>query len=156
MIKQEKKLKKALALAITVLLLGAWGCSNQAKTSNLNWYDNLQTAIQVAQKQNRPIMMDFTGSDWCVWCKRLDAEVFSHKEFINYAKNNLVLVKIDFPEKIPQSQATKYYNNQLAQKFGVRGFPTIILLKSDGTPIAATGYQRGGAAAYVQHLKSLL
>lgn len=149
-------MKRAFALLIAVSLLGLWGCSNQAKTNDLNWYDNLQTAINVAQKNGHPILVDFTGSDWCVWCKRLNAEVFSQEQFINYAKNNLVLVKIDFPREIPQTEATKYYNNQLAQRFGVKGFPTIILLKSDGTPVAMTGYQPGGASAYVQHIKSLL
>ncbi len=149
-------MKRLFSLFIAVALLGLWGCSNQAKTNDLKWYDNLQTAVNVAQKSGHPIMVDFTGSDWCVWCKRLNAEVFSHDEFVNYAKNNLVLVKIDFPQNIPQSQATKYYNNQLAQRFGVKGFPTIVLLKSDGTPVAVTGYQAGGASAYVEHIKSLL
>ena len=149
-------MKRALALLSAVSLLWLWGCSNQAKTNDLKWYDNLQTAVNVAQKSGRPIFVDFTGSDWCIWCKRLNAEVFSKEEFINYAKNNLVLVKIDFPQNIPQTEATKYYNNQLAQRFGVKGFPTIVLLKSNGTPIAVTGYQYGGASAYVQHIKSLL
>lgn len=149
-------MKKAFALIIVFSLLGLWGCSNQAKTNDLNWYDNLQTAINVAQKNGHPILMDFTGSDWCIWCKRLNKEVFSQEAFIDYAKNNLVLVKIDFPQNIPQTQATKYYNNQLAHRFGVKGFPTIVLLKSDGTPVAVTGYQAGGASAYVQHIKSLL
>ncbi len=149
-------MKKAFALLVVIVMLGSWGCSNHAKSNDLTWYDNLETAEQVAQKDGRPILVNFTGSDWCVWCKKLNAEVFSQDDFINYAKNNLVLVKIDFPENIPQTQATKYYNDQLAQQFDVKGYPTIILLKSDGTPIAATGYQEGGAAAYVQHLQSLL
>ncbi len=149
-------MKKIILASLAFTALMFFGCGSRANENSLKWYDNLQTAESVAQKEGKPILVNFTGSDWCKWCKKLNAEVFSQDDFVNYAKNNLVLVKIDFPEKIQQSEATKYYNNQLAQKFGVQGFPTIILLKSDGSPIAATGYQPGGAAAYVQHLKSML
>ncbi len=151
-----KIMKNILSVLIASSFLFIYGCSVNAKSNSLKWYDNLEKAEQVAQNENRPILVDFTGSDWCIWCKRLDNEVFSKDEFINYANENLVLVKIDFPQNIDQSVATKYYNQQLAQKFGVQGFPTIILLKSDGEPIAATGYQAGGAANYVEHIKSLL
>jgi protein disulfide-isomerase len=151
-----KIIKNILPILFAVVFLSTNGCSLHAKGKSLKWYDNLEKAEQVAQKENRPIMVDFTGSDWCVWCKRLNAEVFSKDEFINYANNNLVLVKIDFPQNLEQTAATKYYNQKLAQKFGVQGFPTVILLKSNGEPIAQTGYQQGGAANYVEHIKSLL
>jgi len=151
-----KIIKNILPILIAAALLSVYGCSLNAKSKSLKWYDNLEKAEQVAQKENRPILVDFTGSDWCVWCKRLSAEVFSKDEFINYANENLILVKIDFPQNIQQTPATKYYNQNLAQKFGVQGFPTIILLKSNGDPIAQTGYQPGGAANYVEHIKSML
>ena len=151
-----KIIRNVVPFVFVVSLIFFMGCSNQAKDSSLKWYDNLETAQQVAQKENKPIFVDFTGSDWCVWCKKLNSEVFTQDEFINYAKNNLVLVKIDFPENIPQSTATKYYNQQLAQRFGVQGFPTVIILNSNGAPVAQTGYQPGGAANYVQYIKSLL
>lgn len=151
-----KIVKNIFPLLIIVSFLFYTGCSSSAKDNSLHWYTNLAKAEQTAQKVNRPILVDFTGSDWCIWCKRLDNEVFSKDEFKNYAKNNLILVKIDFPEKIQQTPATKYYNQQLAQKFGVQGFPTVFLLSSKGEPIARTGYQAGGAANYVQHIKSLL
>lgn len=132
------------------------GCSLHSKEKELNWHDNLEAAVTIAQKEHRPILVNFTGSDWCKWCKKLNAEVFSQDEFVNYAKNNLVLVKIDFPEHIKQTPATQFYNRQLAQKYGVQGFPTIIIMNSSGKPLAITGYQEGGAAAYVRHIKSLL
>ena len=67
-----------------------------------------------------------------------------------------MLVKFDFPQNIEQSQETQYYNRQMAQKFGIQGFPTIILLDSKGKVINYTGYQEGGAKAYIEHIKSLL
>lgn len=146
---------RILSAAVLLNLLLFWGCS-KAGSSDLNWYTNLNQAMKVAQKENRAVLVDFTGSDWCVWCKRLNNEVFSQKPFVKYANSNLVLVKIDFPEKIKQSSETIFYNRQLAQKFGVQGFPTIFLLNTKGQIIAQTGYQQGGAQAYVQHLKSLI
>ncbi len=145
-----------ISAVLLVLIIFFSGCSKNSNSDALNWHDRLETAVQIAQKENKPILLDFTGSDWCVWCKRLNNEVFSKDEFVKYANNNLVLVKIDFPEKLPQTNETKFYNRQIAKKFNVQGFPTIVLLNSSGNVIAFTGYREGGASAYVQYLKSLL
>ncbi len=149
-------MKKLLSLTILFSVFLVYGCKTHGKEADLKWYDNLDSAIQVAKKENRPILMNFTGSDWCVWCKKLNAEVFSKDDFVNYAKNNLVLVKIDFPEKTFQAPQVAYYNKQLAQRFGVQGYPTIVLLDSKGYIKATTGYVQGGADNYIQHLKNLL
>jgi len=147
-------LKKLIGSLTVILLVISFGCGNKA--DSLKWYDNLETAQAVAQNEGKPILVDFTGSDWCIWCKRLSNEVFSKDEFIKYAKENLILVKIDFPENIPQSAETKFYNNQLAQRFGIQGYPTIVLLNSSGSVIGVTGYQTGGPEAYILHIKSYL
>ena len=102
------------------------------------------------------MLVNFTGSDWCIWCKRLSSEVFQQKDFESYAKDNLVLVMLDFPKDIEQTQEIKEYNNKLAQKYGIQGFPTILLIDGQGKLVAQTGYQPGGAAKYVEHLKSYL
>ena len=86
----------------------------------------------------------------------MSGEVFSQDEFKEYAYENLILVKVDFPRSIPQSNETKAYNQSLAQKFGVQGFPTIIIINSSGKPVAKTGYQAGGAGNYISHIKSYL
>jgi thioredoxin-related protein len=98
-------------------------------------------------------MLDFTGSDWCGWCIKLKKEVFSQEAFQEYAESELVLVELDFPRNKLQSDELKAQNQALAQKYGVRGFPTIILLSPEGELIARTGYRPGGAEAYVAHLK---
>lgn len=145
-----------LAFVSTIVFAISSTGNKKSSKAELKWNVKLESAIAIAKKENKPIMVDFTGSDWCVWCKRLNNEVFSQKEFIDYANKNLVLVKFDFPQNIKQSQETVYYNRQMAQKFGIQGFPTIILLDSNGKVINYTGYQQGGAESYVKHIKSLL
>ena len=78
-----------------------------------NWLENLNDALEISQETGKPILMDFTGSDWCFWCKKLDAEVFSQKPFIEYANENLVLLKIDFPSNIEQSEELIKQNEKL-------------------------------------------
>ena len=150
-------MKQISALLLLFILLFT-SCNNGQSSSagNLNWNDNLEKAVEQAKKENKAVLVNFTGSDWCIWCKRLSAEVFQQKEFEEYAKKSLVLVMLDFPKDIQQTQETKEYNNKLAQKYGIQGFPTILLINSQGNLVAQTGYQPGGAAKYVEHLKSYL
>ena len=106
-------MKKLIVLPVLFLLLFA-GCSKSGTSDSLNWKTDLNEALAAAKKENKTILVNFTGSDWCVWCKRLSDEVFSKSEFEDFAEKNLVLVKIDFPKNIEQSNAIKYYNQQLA------------------------------------------
>ncbi len=147
-----KKLFLSLIL-LTALLIG---CGKSGAKDNLKWETNLETALQEAKQENKAVLVNFTGSDWCIWCQRLSDEVFSESEFESFANDNLILVKLDFPKNIEQTVETKMYNNQLAQKFGIQGFPTILLFNSQGQMVLQTGYQPGGAVNYVSHLKDYL
>ncbi len=154
-------MKKIVLMIIALIVLFSIACAQtknkeSENKSELNWLTNLEEAQKISQEKRIPIFVDFTGSDWCGWCFKLRDEVFSKEEFIQYAKENLVLLELDFPRKTKQSNETKAYNNNLAQKYGIRGFPTILLLNSDGEVIAKTGFQHGGAENYVSHLKELL
>ena len=120
------------------------------------WFTNMSQAQEAARKEKKVIFVDFTGSDWCIWCVRLHDEVLSQPAFKEYAAKNLVLLLVDFPNKKPMTKEQKAANQALAQKYGIRGFPTILILNSDGQVLAKTGYRRGGAAAYVNHLKNIL
>jgi len=137
---------------VLLLSLSLFGC--KPTSDKLTWHDNVDEALKIAQKENKTVLLNFTGSDWCIWCKRLNDEVFSKDEFAAYADKNLVLVKVDFPREKEQTAETRYYNQQLAAQYRVEGYPTIILLRKDGSELGVTGYQEGGAANYVQHLKS--
>lgn len=147
-----KKIFLSMILLAAILL----GCSKSSANDNLNWEENLETALQKAKTENKAVLVNFTGSDWCQWCIKLSNEVFSQPEFEEYADENLILVRLDFPRSIEQSAETKMYNNQLAQRYGVQGFPTILLFNSQGQMVLQTGYQPGGPVSYVNHLKSYL
>jgi protein disulfide-isomerase len=143
-------------IAVLILFFITAFAENKNNINDLTWLDNLEKAREIAKEKGISIFVDFTGSDWCGWCFKLRDEIFSQEEFIQYAKENLVLLKLDFPRNVKQSKETKSYNENLARKYGIRGFPTILLLNSKGDVIAQTGYQYGGAAKYVEHLQELL
>jgi thioredoxin-related protein len=147
---------KKISVLFVLFILFFTGCNNGQSSDSLDWKTNLEQAIAEAKEEHKAVLVNFTGSDWCIWCKRLSDEVFQQKEFEEYAAENLILVKLDFPRNIPQTDETRLYNNTLAQRFGIEGFPTIIIINSQGKPIAKTGYRPGGAANYVAHIKSYL
>ncbi|KQC03210.1 MAG: hypothetical protein APR54_09600 [Candidatus Cloacimonas sp. SDB] len=155
-------IKNALVLLIALTLtFSLIHCSNKEtktdeKSTELEWFVTLEEALQAAQEEDKSIFVNFTGSDWCGWCFKLNDEVFAQSEFIQYAQDELILLKLDFPRNLPQTEATKNYNQALLQKFKVRGFPTIILLDKFGNEINRTGYQAGGAAKYVEHLQKMI
>jgi len=140
---------KILFLLPVIAFLSLSGCSKNGANDSLNWNE----ALAVAKKENKVVLIDFTGSDWCQWCQRLSDEVFSKEEFEKFAEKNLVLVKVDFPRNIEQSNATKFYNQKLANMYGVEGYPTVILLDKNGRGLLKTGYMEGGVLNYIQQLK---
>jgi thioredoxin-related protein len=121
-----------------------------------NWLTSLDEAKKIAEKDKKVILMDFSGSDWCGWCIKLDKEVFSQQAFKDFAKDNLVLVLVDFPNGKKLDPAIQAANDSLAQKYNVEGFPTVILADSKGNVIARTGYRAGGPEAYITHLKEFI
>ncbi len=121
-----------------------------------NWLDNLDTAKSQAAEEGKYVLVDFTGSDWCHWCKKLDGEVFEQKTWKEFAQENLVQVALDFPRKKAQTDEVKARNRQWMNEYGVRGFPTIFLLDPQGNKVAQTGYQKGGAKNYIQHVNQLI
>ena len=147
--------KLTIIFVFAILMLSTMACAKESK-SNSKWDTNLENAIKIASAQNKSILVDFTGSDWCVWCHRLDNEVFSKKEFSDWADKNLVLVKLDFPRNIKQSKETKLYNRNLARKYEIKGFPTILVLDSKGKLLEKTGYLPGGPLKYIESLKRII
>jgi protein disulfide-isomerase len=120
------------------------------------WLTDVEEAKRAAAKKGVPIVANFSGSDWCGWCIKLDEEVFSKEEFLAYAKDNVILLTLDFPRRKVQSKAVSDQNKALASMHGVRGFPTVLVLDATGKELARTGYRKGGPAAYVKHLKQLI
>ena len=140
-----RRLIACLALCLSALSLAAAD----------GWLTDLDEGIKVAKAEKKAILVDFTGSDWCGWCIRLKKEVFDQKEFAAVTKD-FVLVELDYPQKKKQSAAEKAKNKAWAEKFAIEGFPTILLMDSNGEPFAQTGYQAGGPVKYLAHLADLL
>ena len=113
------------------------------------WHDNIDEAMTIAKTAGKDLLLLYTGSDWCPPCKKLESEVFGQDEFLNEATNNFVFVKFDFPKKNQLNAATAKQNKTWADKFGVAGYPTVILLDSDLRPYAITGYREGGVENYL-------
>jgi protein disulfide-isomerase len=130
--------------------------SKKAVVGNPVWLTSLAEAKAEAAKRKVSILADFSGSDWCGWCIKLEKEVFSTEAFRKYASENLVLLLVDFPRTKPQSDEIKKQNNELAEKFGIEGFPTILLLDAGGALLGRTSYLPGGGDNYVMHLRKLL
>lgn len=121
------------------------------------WVTNFEAAKKQAADEKKSLLIDFTGSDWCGWCIKLNKEVFSHDAFKNGVKDKFVLVELDFPrDKSKVTEEIAKQNEALQEQYAVQGFPTILITDEKGRPFARTGYQAGGPEAYVTHLNELL
>lgn len=130
--------------------------SYAAEAQELVWETNVTKAMAISNETKKPLLLFFTGSDWCGWCIRLQKEVLKTPEFALWAKENVVLVELDFPRRTPQTPEIKKQNEELQMAFGIQGFPTIILAnattkggKVNFEGIGSTGYVAGGPTAWL-------
>ena len=120
------------------------------------WLTSLTKAKAESKKTGKPILLNFTGSDWCGWCIRLKKEVFNTPEFKVWAREKVVLLELDFPRNKPQSAETKKENRALATKYDVKGFPTIVFTDAAGKELGRSGYMRGGPKAWTAYADKIL
>lgn len=99
---------------------------------SIPWREDFLEAMRVAQKENRPVLLNFTGSDWCPPCLWWNKQIFQTEEFAEYATANLILLEVDFPRDRKQSAEVVQQNQVLSSLFGVEDFPTLIVLSPDG------------------------
>lgn len=123
------------------------------------WTQDYDAAIALAKEKNLPVMLNFTGSDWCGWCKLMDKQVFSTDEWTNWATNNIVLVFLDFPQDktlVPEKYVQR--NQQLAGKYGIQGYPTYVVVNpADGKTIDTLGASREATAkGFIEDLERIL
>lgn len=144
-------MKKTILALFAALFLVAGLPSGRA----LEWRTDLAQAAADARQDQRLLLLNFSGSDWCGWCKKLDAEVFSRPAFQEYAASNLVSVLADFPRRTPQDKALKAQNERLMQQFQVDGFPVVLIFNPDGELIGQLGYQPGGPAGFIQAIRQV-
>ena len=125
----------------------------QDRVSELPWVAELSKTQEDARAGNKIVVLNFTGSDWCVWCTKFDADILSKPEFAPYAATNLVMVVVDFPKANKQSDQLKTRNAQLRSRFKVEVFPTFVVFNSDGKEIGRqVGYLPGGPQAFIAKL----
>lgn len=137
---------------------------SKSASKDLIWETDVLKAIKTSNKEKKPLLLFFTGSDWCGWCIRLQKEVLLTPEFSSWAKKNVVLVELDFPRRTPQSEALKTQNNTLQQIFGIQGFPTVYFATAKFnekneprfTAIGSTGYVAGGPTAWLSGADEIL
>ncbi len=147
-------MNRLTALAFPVLIAALVSSSALAAVPE-GWTDDVAAAKAKAAASDKDLFMDFTGSDWCGWCIRLKDEVFTKQEFKATVPDDFVLVYLDFPNNVPQSDEVIQQNQRLQQEFNVQGFPTIALTDAQGRPYAFTGYRDGGVEPYLEHIEEL-
>ncbi len=128
----------------------------QAGAQESQWLTDLSKAQAKAKKENKLVLMDFNGSDWCPPCKALRKNVLSAREFLDYAKKNLVLVDVDFPRHTAQAAELKKANEALSKKFGIEAFPTVIVLSGEGKELKkSSGYDGQTPKDFISDLEKL-
>lgn len=123
------------------------------------WHTNLKEAEKIASQKNEHIVLVFQGSDWCAPCIKLDKEIWSSNEFIDYSKNHFVMVKVNFPRKKKNSLTYEQqaYNNNLMEKYNTKGyFPFVVVLDKNGIVLGNTGYKKTTPAKYIKLLNSFI
>lgn len=104
------------------------------KATHEGWLVSIDEAYKQSKEKNLPIMANFTGSDWCGWCKKLSANVFDHQEFKDWANDNVILLELDFPRRVKIPTEYRQQNESLKKAFKVSGFPTVWVFNIDKNP----------------------
>ncbi len=154
-------LKSFCCIGVSALLIIAAGCSNPifkkfgdgnnaAQMTSLNWEQSYESAMEMARQTGKPVLANFTGSDWCHWCKKLHHDVFDQPEFSDWAADHVVLLELDFPQNSSQNPAIKDQNQALANQFGINSYPTVLLISPEGGELGRLGYVAGGPGNWIE------
>ena len=145
-------MKRILFFATALILAGTMYAQSPTEYSaaNKGWLVDLDQAYAISKNTGKPIMANFTGSDWCGWCKRLTAAVFSKPEFKKWADEHVVLLELDFPRRFQIPDKYRQQNASLQQALKIRGYPTIWVFTAEKdqasgryslNPLGKTGYK---------------
>ncbi|HJR99403.1 MAG TPA: thioredoxin family protein [Flavobacterium sp.] len=134
-----------------------------AQAQELKWHNDVKEAIAIGTKENKPLLLFFTGSDWCGWCIRLQKEVLKTPEFTKWANDNVILVELDYPRSLPQTPEIKQQNYEIQNVLGVQGYPTVYFIKGEKKDekfnlqaLGKTGYVPGGPVAWLEVANGIL
>lgn len=147
-------------LIVCTLLISSLSLSAQ---DNDGWLLDFDKAAELSMKTGKPILANFTGSDWCGWCIRLKKEVFVTPTFESWAEENVILLELDYPRRTKQTEKIKKQNRELQQFFKVRGYPTIHVFNvgiTDGktqiTSLCQMGYVAGGPTPWISNANTFI
>ena len=153
-----KNMKKLISILLLFLTINVF-----AQEGELDWHTDVNKAIELSIESEKPLFMFFTGSDWCGWCIRLQKEVFFKPDFVKWAKENLILVELDFPRRKKLDETLKKQNDNLRQMFAVRGYPTgwfvvpeIEDKKVNFKRLGSQGYVAGGPTNWINGANKIL
>lgn len=153
-----KNMKKLISILLLFLTINVF-----AQEGDLDWHTDVNKAIELSIESEKPLFMFFTGSDWCGWCIRLQKEVFFKPDFVKWAKENLILVELDFPRRKKLDESLKQQNDNLRQMFAVRGYPTgwfvvpeIEDKKVNFKRLGSQGYVAGGPTNWINGANKIL
>ncbi|MDP1836661.1 MAG: thioredoxin family protein [Chlamydiales bacterium] len=158
-------MRKLSAILLASLLMGniAFAAENGASSSQapsaaseIQWYANFDEATKVAEANGLPLVLFFTGSDWCTWCTKLEEEALHKADFASRTADKFVFVKLDFPMHHPLEPRLASQNQQLKKKYNISGFPSIVVVDAKGNRIGSSGYRQGGASRYADHLLAMV
>lgn len=129
-----------------------------ASEEKAQWMTDFEAAKAKAAAEQKPVLLNFTGSDWCPPCKYLHQNVFATDAFASYAKEELILVELDFPRRKVLPAEQQKQNAQLARAFNIGGYPTVILLDSDGETVLdkTVGVAHRDVTSFIRHTESIV
>ena len=145
-------MRKTILLSLIFMLFSLGSIAQQ-------WQTDFEQAKKMASKEDKMIILVFQGSDWCAPCMKLEREIWSSEEFIDYADKHFIMVKVDFPRKKKNqlSKEEEAINSKLAEKINPQGyFPMVVLLNKDEEVLGETGYKKMSPNEYIEHLKSFI
>lgn len=147
---------------ISVLIINSLNAFAQ-ESGALRWEVDVIKAVDISIREKKPLFLFYTGSDWCAACKKLQNEVFSQPQFREWAKNNVILVELDFPRNKEPDPLLQPQNNQMKEIFGVSSYPTIIFASATRrhngvyyTKLGAMGYMAGGPEVWLNSANQFL
>jgi thioredoxin-related protein len=141
---------------IACAVIAAFQCLGASFAGDDGWTTDFEAARKKAAEEKKDLLLDFTGSDWCPGCINLHHRIFSSEVFKTGAKDKFVLVEVDFPQdQTKQDDALKKQNEDLKVRFGIRGFPSIVLCDSTGKAFAKTDYKEEAPKEFMTLLDEL-
>ena len=149
-------IRTCAAFLVAAIASSAFG-AQLSKSVPKGWGEDFEEGKALAEKSGKLVLLAFSGSDWCGWCMKMEKEIYSDKKFISEAKKRYVLLMIDNPrgEDI-LSPLAKKQNRELTSKYGVRGFPSTVIVRPSGEEVRRFGgYQSGGVDGFLEELAAV-